>query len=850
MILPIISTDVAESLTRSRGLGTLAVEREGRRTPLPLRGVRVRAQVADRIAGVTVEQTFTNPHAEHLEAVYIFPLPGAAAVSGVELRVAGRTIHGVLKERAEARQDYQRAVEEGRRAALMEQERDDVFTVQLGNLPPGEEATVVIRYSETLSYLATGESELRLPTVVAPRYIAGEHLERDAVGDGTAEDTDRVPDASRITPPRLAPGFDPETDLTIEVELEAGAAGISGLRCAQHATRSDIAAGAVRVRLARTDERMDRDFILRWSLAGETPRPILRVQQSPSGAHYASLSVVPPALDETTTPTARDVVFVLDRSGSMDGQKMTWAARACARLLETLTPRDRYALLAFDTQFDWYEREGGRWHCADEGGVARGAQHLRSIDARGGTEIHGALRQALDLVDGERERQPVIVLITDGQVGDERSPLKEVKQRLGAARLFTVGVDTAVNEAFLRRLAKTGRGTATMVAPGEDIEEALRGVAREVGRPVITDLKIEDRGAGPQDITPAPIPDVFADRPATVWFRCARPGAVLVTGRLPDGTPWEERVEAREAELEALSHGWARARIAELEDRYRLAQASAERKRLKADIIALSTGHTVLSRFTAFVVVDQAEVVRGEHGALRQVVQPVETPAGWAAQQPPAMASGYMPGPSWVHNISNELAVGGFPSRAKKTAAFTHKTDAAPPPRAAGGLGGVAGSIARTLGGLARVFGRGGQGGAAPSDPELLFDGTDQEVVCEAEDFATEEVPAEEIGDGDDGLHEVVVRLIGALEGGDTLAQEQIEEVVASVGLHLEKLKQLGPDQREKAGLAERFGALTELLELLVREDVAQHPAALLVAAKRALAALDSREAPFWEATV
>src|SRR3954465_1721785 len=193
-----------------------------RRGPDP-RGGGLRGRVAGRGGGVVVEQKFGNPFAEPIEAVYIFPLAGGSAVGRFEMTIGKRTLRGVLEERAEARRQYQLAVEQGKRAALLGQERDHVFTVQVGNVAPGETVTVTLTYSERLPFFEDGRTELRLPLVVAPRYVGGEELQREQAGKGVANDTTPVPDASRISPPRLARGFDPKVALDIQVELFGGA---------------------------------------------------------------------------------------------------------------------------------------------------------------------------------------------------------------------------------------------------------------------------------------------------------------------------------------------------------------------------------------------------------------------------------------------------------------------------------------------------------------------------------------------------------------------------------------------------------------------------------------------------
>lgn len=692
MTLPIALLN-EDRITRTREVGTLLVEQPTGRAPLPLESVRMAARVVARVAEVEVVQTFSNGFTEPLEAVYIFPLSGGAAVTQFELTVAGRTIVGTVAERQAARQQYAEAIQAGHRAALLEQERDDVFTVQVGNLPPGETAEVRIVYAESLPFFSDGTTELRLPTVVAPRYIAGNPVNRDSVGDGVEADTDRVPDASRITPPRLAPGFDPKVGLAISVEFGGG--DLEELACSQHATKLGLSNGGARVSLALENEPLNRDFVLRWKSAGGEIQPSVKVFTSESGERHALLTLTPP-VGAKAVAIPRDVVFLVDRSGSMGGGKMTSAIRASLGLLGTLTRRDRFALLAFDDRMDWFEN--GAFRVADEEGLAVGEKWLRDVDARGGTELTTALSTALKAVASrgtDAHRMPILVLLTDGEVGDESSAMKEVQRNLGDARLFTVGIDTAVNDGFLRRLASLGGGTATFVVPGEQLESALRGVGREIGRPVLTDPRAVEAETGENValLTPAPIPDLFVGRPVAAFFKVGKGNTIRVTGKLPDGTAWEQTLPLEETGLPALANLWARRRITDLEDRFRLEPG--RHAEIQKEIVELSVRHSVLTRFTAFLVVDKAEIVN-KGGNQLSVVQPVEMPAQWEMDQmlntgsfapasvgapPPTLMAGYSggmpsmppmaPPPSPIMMPSPAMTPPGAPPRARSAAPKT-----------------------------------------------------------------------------------------------------------------------------------------------------------------------------------
>lgn len=655
-----------------RALGELKVSAPGGDVALPLSRVDIKARVAERIAEVTLTEVFQNSYTEHLEAVYIFPIAGGAAVSSFEMQVKDRVIKGIVEERAEARRQYRQAVEEGKRAALLEKERDDVFTVQVGNLPPGEEVTIRLTYSERLPFFEDGTTEIRLPLVVAPRYIPGSPLGRDQVGQGVEQDTDAVPDASRITPPRLAEGMNPKVGLAIKVELlpDGTAGGLADLACSQHATRTSMQSGAVTVELSREDERLNRDFVLRWRLAGSSVATTFLMHRSKEGKAHGMISIIPPRR-EGFLGMARDVVFLLDRSGSMEGVKMGSAARACSLLLSTLEPRDRFAIQAFDDRVEWLTHgESRHFMNANEAGIEKGDRYLRTIDARGGTELYLSIGDALQMISRERQStaMPVIVVLTDGQVGDEARILKRIQKEIGDVRVFTVGIDTAVNEGFLSRLASLGGGTSAFVAPGENLENALRAIGREIGAPLVVDVSITDIDAGIEKDSQAPerIADLFAGRSTTVYFTAKGKGKVKIRGRYTDGSPFEEECEARELELPALAHLWARTRIADLEDMFRIAPDA--QSVLKAQIIKISKEHTLLTKFTAFVIVDESEIVNRD-GATRTVVQPVEMPDRWdmpmgaAPAAPMPSKSLFAAGPSMLMRSSAPSPKRGAPQK-------------------------------------------------------------------------------------------------------------------------------------------------------------------------------------------
>ncbi len=619
-----------------RQLGSLILGMGANKIDLPLSSVDINAKVIERVAQVTVKQVFQNNTADHMEAVYIFPLAAGSAISSFNMKVGDRVIKGVVEERAEARRQYQQAVDDGKRAAIMEQERDDVFTVQVGNLPPGEQVTIEISYAERLPFFEDGSCELRLPLVVAPRYIPGHELNRDSVGDGIVADTNLVPDASRITPPRLAPGVDAGTALTLKVELLLDEdSKIENLACSQHSTKTSLSSGEITVSLARTNERLNRDFVLRWQNASDDVKTSLVTYTAEDGQTYGLLSVMPPRR-VGYLGAARDIIFVLDKSGSMEGIKMTSAVRACSILLNTLGPRDRFTIVAFDQRVEWMPGNRTTFINADIAGIEKGEKFLRGISAQGGTEMDYALSNAFIAIAARAEkegRMPSLVVLTDGEVGNESQIMQRVQTQIGDARLFVVGIDTAVNSGLLKRLANLGGGSAAFVEPGVQLEEALTAIGREIGAPLVTDIQVEDGDLSidRSSISPSRIPDIFAGRASVSFLKLSgNKGKICVKGIRSDSKPFEIKVKAHKAEMPCIAQLWAKTHIVDFEDDYRVNPAA--RESLKAQIVELAVKHSLLTKFTAFVVVDESEVVN-KTGDSRKIVQPAEMPESWAEEQ-------------------------------------------------------------------------------------------------------------------------------------------------------------------------------------------------------------------------
>lgn len=414
------------------GFGALSTTRGH----LPLQAMDIRVDITGLVSEMTVRQTFVNTGRQPLEATYIFPLPSRTAVTHFRMDIGDRIIDGQLKERAAARQVYDDALAEGHRAAIAEAERSDIFTVRVGNIMPGETATVQLTLSGQLPYI-DGEATFRFPLVVAPRYIPGIPLPDDDVGDGTARDTDLVPDASRISPPVLLPGFPNPIALSLAVELDPLDLPLSNVRSSLHTLADTSTEGRVRRFRIEPGERLNRDFILRFQLGDQAVNTSLAVCDDEAGEGTWQLTLVPP-LPQTETHTPRDIVFILDHSGSMDGWKLVAARRAVARMVDTLTPRDRFSALAFASEVSWpMSAPASALIAATDYNRFQAISFLSGLEACGGTEMAQPLHLAANILnDSDSGRKRIIVLATDGQIGNEDHLLRLLAQHLPQVRIF------------------------------------------------------------------------------------------------------------------------------------------------------------------------------------------------------------------------------------------------------------------------------------------------------------------------------------------------------------------------------------------------------------------------------
>ena len=597
---------------------------EGQVTALcPLKHTDVKAEISGFLSRVVVTQEFENPFKDKIEAVYTFPLPQNAAVDDMTMRVGDRTVRGRIKRRDEARAVYEAARASGHVASLLDQERPNIFTQSVANILPGEQVKITISYVETLKY-EDGSYQFVFPMVVGPRYIPGSPTGKQ--GGGWSPDTDRVPDASRITPPVAPEGKRAGHDISIEVALDAGVA-IDNFQSIAHDVDVERPTNHSAVaRLKNRTEIPNKDFILKYDVAGRRIEDAVLTHRGDEGGFFTMI-LQPPERVTAEDVTPKELVFVLDTSGSMSGFPIEKAKETMKLALDALYPQDTFNLITFagDTSILFPEPVP-----ATKENLRRAQEFLASRSGGGGTEMMKAIRAALDPSDRQGHIR-IVCFMTDGYVGNDMEIISEV-QRHPNARVFSFGVGSSVNRFLLDKMAEEGRGEVEYVALTDDGSAAARRFHERVRNPLLTDISIDWGGLDIADVYPKRVPDLFGAKPVIVCgrYKSDGRGVIRLQGKMA-GRPFAREIEVdlpkNEPRRDVLATLWARARVDDLMSQdYAGIQNGAARDDVRESITQLGLEFRLLTQFTSFVAVEEMTVTDG--GQPRRVEVPVEMPEG------------------------------------------------------------------------------------------------------------------------------------------------------------------------------------------------------------------------------
>ncbi|MFP4411270.1 VIT domain-containing protein [Coleofasciculus sp.] len=613
----VISQNLANN-QEERPVGGLYVQsEEGQQQVFPLKHTEVNAKVTGNVSQVEVTQTFENPFAEPLEAVYVFPLPDEAAVYDMEIRIGDRTIKGEIKKREEAQAIYEQARQEGRTAGLLEQEGANIFTQSLANIKPGEQIDVTIRYTDSLNFQG-GDYEFVFPMVVGPRYIPGTPIDNSG-------DTNQVPDASRITPPVLKPGTRSGHDINVTVEINAGVP-IQDVLSPSHQIRTQRRGETVQVQLGGEDTIPNKDLILRYQVAGDRTQATILSQADEQGGHFALYLI--PALDYRPNEIVpKDVVFLMDTSGSQRGEPLLKSQELMRRFINGLNPDDTFTIIDFANTTTQLSPQPLANTAQNR---TQALNYINALQANGGTELMNGMRAVLNFPPSAPNRLRSVVLLTDGYIGNEAEVIAEVQRQLKPGnRLYSFGVGSSVNRFLLNRLAEVGRGRAQIIRQDEPTQEVAETFLRQINNPVLTNIQVSWQGEGTSaQIYPLAAPDLFANQPLVLFGRKSdrRNGIIKITGRAAGGQRYERTLSVnfdQSTDNPAIAQLWGRARIKDLMNQ----MFGGETKSGVEAVTQTALDYNLLSQYTAFVAV--SEEVRVEpDGTRRRVQVPVELPEG------------------------------------------------------------------------------------------------------------------------------------------------------------------------------------------------------------------------------
>lgn len=595
----------------------------GRYVPAPGVSTDVEMKVTGMIVRAVITQEFTNNTGQWQEGIYVFPLPEDAAVDHLKMFIGQRVIEGKIKPREEAKKIYTKAKREGKKASLIEQQRPNMFTNSIANIGPHEKVKVVIEYQQTIHYSVSdsnvGEFNLRFPMALTPRYIPGkvstkpviEQLEVGTSGVGNsvgwAMNTDQVPDASLITPPVSREKIN---KISLRVELDAGFP-IETIRSAYHrVSKVNHGEGKVTITLLPDNESentnfADRDFNLTWqTTVGSQPRAAVFSQKQ--GADYYNLLMIMPPSDVGQNKVQqikldREVVYILDTSGSMGGASIRQARKALLLAIDRLSPRETFNVIEFNsTAHKLFSIAVPATH-RNKNAAKRFVSHL---NANGGTEMASALNLAFENSQYQESTNRIrqIIFLTDGSVGNEDMLFGLIKQKLGTSRLFTVGIGSAPNSHFMTKAAKFGRGTFTYIGNVNEVQQKMDALFSKLDAPVLKNIKIDFNSNKTIETWPKQQPDLYLGEPILAVTKSVEAIKSIKLSADMNNKQWKLDLTISNAEESGdIGVLWARKKISNLMDSL---FDGVDKDEVKKEVTSVALTHHLVSKYTSLVAVD------------------------------------------------------------------------------------------------------------------------------------------------------------------------------------------------------------------------------------------------------
>ena len=576
---------------------------------LPLKDTRVDIAVSGVIADVVVVQVYKNEGSRPINAKYIFPASTRAAVYAMRMKMDDEIIVAKIKEREQAKTEFETAKKEGKSASLLEQNRPNVFSMQLANLMPQEQVEIELRYTELL-VPTDGVYEVVFPTVVGPRYVS-------------ASDASDTKKNGWVKTPYLHEGNKPTSTLHISTRIAAGVP-IQDLTCVSHQVSPQWQAPSIaQLELAEADAfQGNRDFILRYRLAGEQITSGLLLFQGQDENFFLYMAQPPRRVPNEEIPP-REYIFVVDVSGSMDGFPLNTAKQLLRDLIGKLRPTDFFNVVLFAGDSSVLSPQS---LAANQENIARAIQLLEQQRGSGGTELLAAVENAMKLPRAEHVSRSV-VLVTDGYISGEQGVFDYIRENLNKCNVFSFGIGTSVNRYLIEGVAKAGMGEPFIVTNEAEAASVANKFREYIQTPLLTDIQIRSVGFETYDVHPGHLPDLMAQRPIILFGKWRGPvtGSFELTGKRGTGdyvTRFDVSTVQPEEANRALRYLWARNRIAELSD-YGSSQLADDRIK---EITSLGLKYSLLTQYTSFIAV--REKVTNTTGAADDVDQPLPLPVG------------------------------------------------------------------------------------------------------------------------------------------------------------------------------------------------------------------------------
>jgi Ca-activated chloride channel family protein len=609
--------------------GTLlfrAIEK-GKFIQAPMEASDVKIEVTGLMARTRVTQSFYNPTDGWLEGIYVFPLPEDAAVDTLKMQIGERFIEGDIKERGEAKRIYEAAKAEGKKSSLLEQERPNIFTNSVANIGPGELVVIQIEYQQGLK-LEAGEVRLRFPMVVAPRFNPATNIQMVSLYPGGFSGSDPVPDRDRITPPAIDPRTVPENfvsnPVSLDITLRSGFP-LETVESTFHGiVQKKLNTETISISLAGENVPADRDFELIWKAKKDKAPTAALFKETFRGEDYIYALLTPPVSLERSKILPREVIFVIDNSGSMGGTSIAQAKESLDLALQSLQPTDRFNVIRFDDTMDMVFPAPV---AADVENVGAARAFVKRLDANGGTIMLPALKAALfDQTPNNTKYLRQVIFLTDGAIGNEDQLFEAIGQTLGRSRLFTVGIGSAPNSHFMNRAASIGRGTFTHIGNLAQVSDRMNALFAKLEAPVLTDIKARFPKGAKVEAWPDPLPDLYAGEPILISAKLGEAKGKLVIEGMFEGKRWAMGLKMKNAkEGTGIAKIWARRKIASVEQSRFEGRAHDE---IESMVLKTALDYGLVSRLTSLVAVDVTKS-RPDGEPLNSAEVPVNFPAGW-----------------------------------------------------------------------------------------------------------------------------------------------------------------------------------------------------------------------------